>query len=302
MERFGGTRLRQVQGAAATYFTDHGDWDQALLYLDQLLDGGIEEAHQRLRVRGHYAFIAISQGSRTLAERQIATVGDLDPRDRATHPEAGRLIQAEALIAEADGRNDDAVQLLSARLGLPVDRPDRFEELVHLARVALSAGDRVTAGAAAAVACAAAGAGTAEEAGAVWAAGCAAMLADDPRPLLAAARHLAAQARRPAQAAMLEEAAVRLASLRRLQARLRPHGLRLGPRSPHRRARTGWDSLTPAELTVVAEIAAGRSNTEIANRLFLSRRTVETHVSHILAKLQVGTRLEIFRFAAEHVR
>jgi DNA-binding NarL/FixJ family response regulator len=52
----------------------------------------------------------------------------------------------------------------------------------------------------------------------------------------------------------------------------------------------------------VAEIAAGRSNTEIANRLFLSRRTVETHVSHILAKLQVGTRLEVFRFAAEHVR
>jgi len=42
-------------------------------------------------------------------------------------------------------------------------------------------------------------------------------------------------------------------------------------------------------------VAQGRSNPEIATRLFVSPRTIETHVSHILTKLQVRSRLEIAR-------
>ena len=103
------------------------------------------------------------------------------------------------------------------------------------------------------------------------------------------------------EAAKLYDDMAAVTNLRRLQARLRPYGVRLGPRSAHRTARTGWESLTPAELTVVAEIALGHSNTEIAGRLFLSRRTVETHVSHILSKLQVGSRLDVFRPARDHI-
>jgi len=45
-------------------------------------------------------------------------------------------------------------------------------------------------------------------------------------------------------------------------------------------------------------VAQGCSNAEIAERLVLSRRTVETHVSHILAKLQVDSRRELADAAA----
>jgi DNA-binding CsgD family transcriptional regulator len=83
----------------------------------------------------------------------------------------------------------------------------------------------------------------------------------------------------------------------RAQSVLRGLGLRRGPKVKHRRAKTGWDSLTPAEATVAQLVVAGLSNPQIAERLFVSRRTVTTHVSHILAKLQVRTRTDIAREA-----
>lgn len=45
-------------------------------------------------------------------------------------------------------------------------------------------------------------------------------------------------------------------------------------------------------------VAQGRSNPEIAGALFLSTRTVQTHVSHILAKLQVRSRAAVAAQAA----
>ena len=50
--------------------------------------------------------------------------------------------------------------------------------------------------------------------------------------------------------------------------------------------------LTSRQLDVLALVAEGHRNTEIAERLFLSRRTVDHHVSAILRKLQVGSRGE----------
>jgi DNA-binding CsgD family transcriptional regulator len=52
-------------------------------------------------------------------------------------------------------------------------------------------------------------------------------------------------------------------------------------------------ALTDREYTIVRYIAEGASNPEIAEILFVSRRTVATHVEHILNKLQVGNRVEI---------
>jgi len=49
--------------------------------------------------------------------------------------------------------------------------------------------------------------------------------------------------------------------------------------------RSGWDSLTATEIKIVGLVEEGLSNPEIAARLLLSRRTVATHVSHILKKL-----------------
>jgi len=84
----------------------------------------------------------------------------------------------------------------------------------------------------------------------------------------------------------------------RLQAVFRAYGIRRGPRSKHRHASSGWDSLTPAETKIAALVEEGLSNPEIAARLLLSRRTVATHVSHILKKLDVHSRTEIAREVA----
>jgi DNA-binding CsgD family transcriptional regulator len=85
----------------------------------------------------------------------------------------------------------------------------------------------------------------------------------------------------------------------RLQARFRAHGIRRAPRVKHRRARRGWDSLTPAEAKIAALVAAGMTIPQIAARLFLSHRTVATHVSHILGKLDVRSRIDIAREATD---
>jgi DNA-binding CsgD family transcriptional regulator len=85
-----------------------------------------------------------------------------------------------------------------------------------------------------------------------------------------------------------------------MQARLRPHGIRSGSHAPHRRATTGWQALTATEREVAALVAQGGSNPEIATRLFLSPRTIEQHVAHILTKLQVRSRRDIARQVTRH--
>jgi DNA-binding CsgD family transcriptional regulator len=59
------------------------------------------------------------------------------------------------------------------------------------------------------------------------------------------------------------------------------------------RPASGWASLTPAERDVVRLAAAGLSNPEIAARLFMSRSTVKTHLSHVYGKLGVANRTEL---------
>jgi DNA-binding CsgD family transcriptional regulator len=59
--------------------------------------------------------------------------------------------------------------------------------------------------------------------------------------------------------------------------------------------RTRVEGLTPAEQRVAALVAKGRTNREVAAALFLGERTVETHLSHIYAKLGVRSRAELAR-------
>jgi DNA-binding CsgD family transcriptional regulator len=70
-------------------------------------------------------------------------------------------------------------------------------------------------------------------------------------------------------------------------------------RGERKRPASGWDSLTPTELRVVALVAEGLTNPEIGERMFISRATVKVHLSHIFAKLDVATRSEL---AAETTR
>ncbi|MFB7666705.1 response regulator transcription factor [Kitasatospora sp. NPDC056138] len=60
--------------------------------------------------------------------------------------------------------------------------------------------------------------------------------------------------------------------------------------------------MTPAELRVARGITDGGSNPEIAAELMLSTRTVQTHVSHILAKFSFRSRVEIAAEAARQSR
>jgi DNA-binding CsgD family transcriptional regulator len=55
----------------------------------------------------------------------------------------------------------------------------------------------------------------------------------------------------------------------------------------------GWDSLTPTEHEVALLVAAGLTNPEIGERLFVSRGTVKTHLLHVFAKLGVHSRAEL---------
>jgi DNA-binding NarL/FixJ family response regulator len=59
--------------------------------------------------------------------------------------------------------------------------------------------------------------------------------------------------------------------------------------------RTRAEGLTPAERRVAALVAEGRTNREVAAALVLGERTVETHLSHIYAKLGVRSRTELAR-------
>jgi len=59
------------------------------------------------------------------------------------------------------------------------------------------------------------------------------------------------------------------------------------------------DDLSPREVEVLRLIALGHTNAEIAEQLFLSVRTVETHRAHIQQKLRRSTRAELVRYALD---
>jgi DNA-binding CsgD family transcriptional regulator len=79
----------------------------------------------------------------------------------------------------------------------------------------------------------------------------------------------------------------------RALAEARGAGLRTRRFATRARPRTGWDALSPTELEVVRLVAEGLTNPAIGERMFVSRRTVETHVRHALVKLAVSNRVEL---------
>ena len=64
-------------------------------------------------------------------------------------------------------------------------------------------------------------------------------------------------------------------------------------RTPHRRAVSGWDSLTPTERQVASLVSERLTNAEIANRLFVSPVTVKSHLSRVFVKLGVVNRRQL---------
>jgi DNA-binding CsgD family transcriptional regulator len=70
---------------------------------------------------------------------------------------------------------------------------------------------------------------------------------------------------------------------------------------PRRSALTGVDALTPSERRVAQLVGKGLANREIADALFVSPRTVSTHLTHIYQKLTANDRAELESFAAEQL-
>ena len=109
-------------------------------------------------------------------------------------------------------------------------------------------------------------------------------LADDAALVAEAHARLLGMGARPAAAAAAR--------------RLRERGVRGIPRGPRRSTLENPANLTKRELDVLALVSEGLGNAEIAERLFLSRRTVDAHVSAILRKLGVSTRARAVAVAA----
>lgn len=72
-------------------------------------------------------------------------------------------------------------------------------------------------------------------------------------------------------------------------------------RGDRKRPTSGWESLTPTERDVVRHAVDGLGNKDIAERMFISPRTVQTHLTHVYAKLGFTSRIQLIREAARHV-
>jgi DNA-binding CsgD family transcriptional regulator len=73
----------------------------------------------------------------------------------------------------------------------------------------------------------------------------------------------------------------------------------LRPRTARQAAKRAHAGLTARECEIAALVAAGRSNREIGAALFISERTVTTHITNILGKLGYATRAQIAAWAVE---
>ncbi|MHB1929150.1 MAG: helix-turn-helix transcriptional regulator, partial [Acidimicrobiales bacterium] len=85
-------------------------------------------------------------------------------------------------------------------------------------------------------------------------------------------------------------------------ARLRGRLRRLGVRRRYvasERPKTGWRSLTDPEINVATLAAEGRTNRQIAESLFISPHTVNTHMRHVFEKLGINSRVQLTRFVRE---
>jgi predicted ATPase/DNA-binding CsgD family transcriptional regulator len=71
-------------------------------------------------------------------------------------------------------------------------------------------------------------------------------------------------------------------------------------RGVRKRPATGWESLTPTERDVALLVGQGLTNRGIAAQLFMSPRTVQTHLTHAYAKLGVASRVRLAQEAARH--
>ncbi|HEU4425295.1 MAG TPA: AAA family ATPase [Pilimelia sp.] len=312
-----------------------GRWDDSLAEFAAAAEDvseatvfGLQARWTVLLLHGGAALIAGHRDDRAASAAHLRAGFELGIHSPSERDNCDFLLAAEALIAERNGEPERALAVYA-----PVLDPEfghtllRHQWLPDIVRLALEVADATTARAALAM-CEVEAARESTPARATAAlARCRGLVDGDATAVRRAADHYRAVGRPVELAYALEDAAVLHArqgeaaaarccldeaielytrlragwDIRRAETRLRRYGVRRGVGGPRRRAGAGagggWTALTATELRVARLVAEGRSNPEIAAELFLSRRTVQTHVQHILTKLDVHSRVEIARQA-----
>jgi DNA-binding CsgD family transcriptional regulator len=316
--------LANIRLNAAEYWYLTGRWDDAVAELAAAAELALPPI-MRLWRHGVLSLIASHRDDQPAMHEHVRAVQDLDLSAGDLHYHSKEMLAAQAVEAERHGQPERAFEIMLSVVDMIYpgtgDHGDMGDVwLPDVVRLAQAVGDHETARGATEAAVALAERAHGSPRGAAVAQHCRGLLAADATLVLAAAETYETLMYRLDRARALENAAALLArqdgmaaarsaytdalaiyigmdaawDIRRADARLRPLGLQRGAR---RRPSTGWEALTPSELTIAGLVAAGRSNPDIAAELFLSRRTVQTHVSHILAKLGAHSRVDIARTA-----
>ena len=314
-------RLAQAHSTFGELLFQTGRWDDALAEMEHVPDN-LKTPTVACCTLGIAAVISFHRGETDAARRHLAAAGP--HAERLGHRLIGPLALARSLDLEQEGALAEAMVALTEGLDGNAEELEQIEDLLADAvRLGVETGDLGTVQALAGQADALAAGSQIphRQANALY---CRGLLDHDASWLLAAAQRYDDAGRPLLRAKALEAAAGHFvdsgdrgqarnaftgavevytslgaaADVARLQAAFRAHGIRRGPHAKHRRARNGWDSLTATEMKVAAFVEEGLSNPEIAARLMLSRRTVATHVSHILKKLDVHSRTDIARESA----
>ncbi|BBJ45989.1 helix-turn-helix transcriptional regulator [Streptomyces antimycoticus] len=101
------------------------------------------------------------------------------------------------------------------------------------------------------------------------------------------------------EAVELASASGALRDHERIRRRLRRLGVRTGAPRHHTTGPPGWGTLTESERKLIPLVVDGLTNRAIADRLYVSVHTVNTHMKHIFTKLDINTRVELTRLAIE---
>lgn len=305
-----------------------GQWDDCLVDVQtaRSLAEEFGSGHGSVSAQALVAMIHLYRGQLGEAAEAVAA-GDAALAARGPEFRCHWLGWASALLQEASGNPEQALETLgtswslcqhvNARSELPILGPD-------MVRLCLAARDPTRARAVADQTAEVAD-GMSSPSAHVAALRCQGLATTDadvllraatlargvPRPLLRAATSheagnaMAAAGRRDEAITLLKEAVDAYGNLgasrsvRAVEVQLRELGIRRGARgSRPRRPTTGWDSLTATETRVVDLVVDGLTNRQVGQRLFLSARTVETHLSHVFAKLGLSSRAQLTAAAA----
>jgi DNA-binding CsgD family transcriptional regulator/tetratricopeptide (TPR) repeat protein len=305
-----------------------GEWDDAIAEAEASLELAEEigERYSRAYAYGVLSLMSFHRNNLSRAQESARAAA----RDLAGWSPGYRTSWAawpDALILEADGEPSRALATLAdiwdrcTSAGLALEYPAVGADLI---RLALAAGDLGRARDASAVVTELASGNDLP-----WMTGaalrCQGLIQDDAEILQAAASAYARGARPLGLALSCEDAGTTFArhghldrgrplidqaigiyerlgaarDLARAEATLRQAGIRRGRRGTRSRPQFGWHSLTPTERTVAGLVSEGLSNPQIGERMYLSHRTVQTHIAHVFAKLDISSRAQL---AAEVIR